>query len=120
MRVLADENIDPDLVGWLRDQGHDVLSIREAARGAPDTRVLALAAAESRVLLTADKDFGELVFRQGLRALGIVLLRFHTRSRREFLNLFVSHWPDNVAVPPGNFVVATHQTLRVRKLRSET
>ena len=120
MRVLADENIDPDLVGWLRDQGHDVLSIREAARGAPDTRVLALAVEESRVLLTADKDFGELVFRHGLPATGVVLLRFRARSKREFRSLFVSHWPDIAAVALDNFVVATRRTLRVRELRPET
>jgi predicted nuclease of predicted toxin-antitoxin system len=60
----------------LRTDGHDVLWIREAAPGSPDTAVLARAHAENRLLITFDKDFGELVFRHGAKAsLGIVLFR---------------------------------------------
>ena len=55
---------------------HDVLWIREARPGIPDPDVLALAHAESRLLITFDKDFGELVFRSGAKAShGIILFR---------------------------------------------
>jgi predicted nuclease of predicted toxin-antitoxin system len=116
MRLLADENISPDLVSWLRDAGHDVVAVREVARGEPDPRVLELAEDEGRILLTEDKDFGDLVFRERLPATGIILLRFHTRTYTEYLQLFESFWPDIDRQASGCFIVATNEALRVRPL----
>src|SRR5260370_13703323 len=76
MRLCANENISEDCVIRLRQTGHDVLWIREGAPGSPDPEVLARALAEGRLLITFDKDFGELVFRRGAKAArGIVLFR---------------------------------------------
>jgi predicted nuclease of predicted toxin-antitoxin system len=116
MRLLADENISPDLVTRLRAAGHDVTSVREAARGIPDPGVLEIAASEDRVLLTEDKDFGELVFREQLPAAGIVLLRFHTGTYAESLELFEAFWPEIQRQAVGHFIVATNEALRVRPL----
>ncbi len=117
MRILADENIDAALIDWLRGQDHDVLAVRDTMRGASDERVLSLALEDARILLTSDKDFGDLVFRRGLPTEGVVLLRFHTASRREFMELFVSHCPDMFSQAPGNFVIATNSMFRVRPVR---
>ena len=116
MRIAADENIDPSLIDWLRVRGHDVLSIQETAHGMPDPQVLALAVEEARILLTADKDFGLLVFRWRLSVPGVILVRFRTTSREELLELFASHWPDTASNALGNFTVVTNRTLRVRPL----
>ena len=76
MRLCANENLPEECILRLRQSGHDVLWIREARPGIPDTEVLALAHAEGRLLITFDKDFGELVFRSGAKAShGIVLFR---------------------------------------------
>lgn len=75
MRWLADECIDAALVGRLRGVGHDVLYMAEIASGAADTEVLQRANGEGRLLLTEDKDFGELVFRADIAVPGLVLLR---------------------------------------------
>ena len=76
MRICANENLPEACVLRLRQDGHDVLWVREAAPGAPDTDVLARAHAEGRLLITFDKDFGELVFRHGAKAShGVVLFR---------------------------------------------
>lgn len=76
MRLCANENLPQDCVVRLRQDGHDVLWIRETSPGSPDEMVLARAYAESRLLITFDKDFGELVFRRGTKAThGIVLFR---------------------------------------------
>lgn len=116
MKILADENIEPFLVGWLRGQGHDVLSVRETDRGASDTDVLRMAAESDRVLLTADKDFGDLVFRQGRGAAGIILLRLRTVSRQEYLHFVQQHFAAMERAAPGHFVTATSRALRVRPL----
>ncbi|MDE2475973.1 MAG: DUF5615 family PIN-like protein [Alphaproteobacteria bacterium] len=75
MRWLVDECVDVALVHALRESEHDVLYISEIAPRTPDTAVLSKSAAEGRLLLTDDKDFGDLVFRRGLVVPGLVLLR---------------------------------------------
>ena len=76
MRFLADENFPGSAVAYLRAAGNDVVWIREIASGSADEVVLARAAREERILLTFDKDFGELAWRASLPlASGIVLFR---------------------------------------------
>ena len=76
MRLCANENLPEDCIARLRQDGHDVLWIREAAPRISDGDVLARAHDENRLLITFDKDFGELVFKRGAKAShGIVLFR---------------------------------------------
>jgi predicted nuclease of predicted toxin-antitoxin system len=76
MRFLANENFPGTAVEELRAVGHDVLWIRTEAPGAADQAVLERAQQESRILLTFDKDFGELAWRAKLPSqCGIVLFR---------------------------------------------
>lgn len=73
---LANENMPGSVIRHLRDAGHDVLSVKEVLRGADDVTVLSRAQRESRILLSQDKDFGELAFRVGLPAqCGVILFR---------------------------------------------
>ncbi|MCY4617864.1 MAG: DUF5615 family PIN-like protein [Chloroflexi bacterium] len=88
MRILADENLWPVAVAALRELGHDVAWIKEDSPGIPDEAVLERASSESRVLVTADKGFGDLVFVGGLPApSGVILLRARSsrRTRTESL-----------------------------------
>lgn len=75
MRWLADECVAAPLVAFLRSGGHDVLYVAEAAAGFSDAEVTALALREKRLLLTEDKDFGDLVFRRERAVPGVVLMR---------------------------------------------
>jgi predicted nuclease of predicted toxin-antitoxin system len=76
MRILANENVSATVIRVLRDRGHDVLSVKESLRGEKDPAILARAQAEQRLVVTHDKDFGELAFRVGLPAeCGVILLR---------------------------------------------
>lgn len=80
MRWLADECVAAPLVAVLRSGGHDVLYIAEAAAGLSDSDVIALALRERRLLLTEDKDFGDLVFRRERAIPGVVLMRTGTEN----------------------------------------
>jgi predicted nuclease of predicted toxin-antitoxin system len=72
MRILAHENVSATVIQTL----HDVLSVKESLRGEKDSAILARAQAEQRLVVTHDKDFGELAFRSGLPAeCGVILLR---------------------------------------------
>ena len=73
--MLADENVDGSVVDALRRDGHEVAYVAEFAPGIADDEVLQRANALGALLVTADKDFGEMVFRQGLVHSGVILLR---------------------------------------------
>jgi predicted nuclease of predicted toxin-antitoxin system len=72
---LADEGIDSSIVAKLRADGYQVLYVAEMAPGIPDEAVLEQANEQQALLLTSDKDFGELVFRLGRLHTGVVLVR---------------------------------------------
>ncbi len=74
MQLLLDENVSPIIGDALRTAGHDVLMAAAVCPGAPDDEVVALAVADGRVLITEDKDFGDLAFRQGLHPAGLIRL----------------------------------------------
>lgn len=81
MLFLANENFPFDAVEALRQNGHDVAWIRVDSPGISDPEVLSRAQAENRILLTFDKDFGELAFRSKLPARsGIILFRIKAPS----------------------------------------
>jgi predicted nuclease of predicted toxin-antitoxin system len=83
VRFLADESCDFAVVRALRAQGHDVAAVVETSRGARDVEVIRLAQEEHRVLLTEDKDFGQLVHADAKRRTGVILLRFPAAARRQ-------------------------------------
>jgi rRNA-processing protein FCF1 len=74
MRFLADEGVDAAIVSAIRSEGHDVRWMAEELEGTTDDIVLEAAARDARILITEDKDFGELVFRQRLHHRGVVLM----------------------------------------------
>ncbi len=75
MKLVADESVEGPTVDVLRQAGHEVLFIAETSPGIEDSAVLAIAHRENALLLTADKDFGELVFRMGEPHSGVLLIR---------------------------------------------
>ena len=116
MRVCANENVSADCVNLLRQSGHDVLWIREVAPGSSDPDVLARALGEERLLITFDKDFGELAFRRGAKASqGGVLFRIAQPSALAVAERVVAvlasrdDWP-------GHFSVVDDSTIRIRPL----
>ena len=78
MRILADENMMPETIAGLRDEGHDVDWAYETYRGTPDTNLLNIATDDGRLLITYDKDYGALVHQFGAVApFGVILFRIH-------------------------------------------
>jgi len=63
MKFLIDESVEKPIVDWLRDQKYDVMYVAESSSGITDEEVIRFANSETRILITNDKDFGELIFR---------------------------------------------------------
>ena len=118
-RLLANENVPGPLVDALKAAGCDVKWMRTNSPGTSDREVLALAAREARILLTFDKDFGELARRTRLpRECGVVLLRIpmppfrDVGSRLAAVILSRDDWA-------GRFSVVEPGRVRSRPLRND-
>lgn len=115
MNLLADEGMDRQVVSRLRENGHDVVYVAELDPGISDEAVMERANREQRKLLTADKDFGELVFRQRLFTNGVILVRLSGLTPENKARLLVAAVEAHVAdLSPGTFAVVTPGAVRIR------
>jgi predicted nuclease of predicted toxin-antitoxin system len=118
MQFLADEDFPGIAVRWLRQVGHDVLWARTSLPSRSDAALLEIAQRESRVVLTCDKDFGELAFHWGLPAsCGVVLFRFPSSSPETFLDRVKELLAAEKEIGlSGTFCVVEANRVRVRPL----
>jgi predicted nuclease of predicted toxin-antitoxin system len=116
MKWLADENIPRAVVRGLRDLGEDVVGVVEIAAGSNDRSVFAWARREGRILLTFDKDFGELFATAPLpKPSGLVLLRMAMSPPGEVANLIVAKLMSRDDWG-GCFSVIERDRIRMRRL----
>jgi predicted nuclease of predicted toxin-antitoxin system len=115
MNLLIDENVDRQVVDRLRQNGHRVWYIAEMEPGISDDAVLELANRETALLLTADKDFGELVFRQHRLTSGVVLIRLAGLSPTHKAGIVANIISEHAAELPQAFAVVTPGVLRIRQ-----
>lgn len=114
MKFVADEGVDAPIVQHLRWAGYQVWYVAEMAPGIADTVVLTLANQEEPILLTADKDFGDLVFRQQRVSQGVLLLRLHgipPEQKAETVTAVIQKYETQLV---RTFTVITPQKVRVR------
>jgi predicted nuclease of predicted toxin-antitoxin system len=115
MNLMADEGVDKPIIDALRKAGFDVVYILESHQGADDDNILELANKQQRVLLTQDKDFGELVFRLKSTHYGVVLIRLNGYSALDkakiVTNLFIIHQIELL----NAFTVIQPNAIRIRK-----
>lgn len=116
MNILADESVDQQIVEQLRRAGHQVIYIAETEPGISDTEVLGLANRKSSLLLTADRDFGELVFRQKLISVGVVLIRLAGLSTSQKGKITTQAIQEHETEFLQAFSVITPDAVRIRRL----
>jgi predicted nuclease of predicted toxin-antitoxin system len=115
VKFLADECVDRQIVDRLRREGHEVLYVAEMAPGISDNEVLSLTNQEKSILLTADKDFGELIFRQGKIATGVTLVRLAGLSPGIKAEVVAAAIKDHARELLQAFTVITPVTVRIRR-----
>lgn len=118
LRLLANENFPGPLIRELRQRGHDVSSVKESMRGATDREVLEHARKDNRLVVTFDKDFGELAYRARLPVgSGVILFRLSGPSP-ETDNARALAALESGIDWSGSFAVVTDERIRVRPLPS--
>ncbi len=116
MNFLADESIDRPIVERLRQEGYQVSYIAELGPGMPDDAVLNLANQETALLLTADKDFGEMVFRQRLHMHGVVLIPLAGLTPARKAELVAVAVREHLTELPRSFAVIMPGIVRIRRI----
>ena len=118
MRFLVDECTGPAVAQWLRLQNHDVISVFDEMRGADDIEVLQKSKEQNRILITNDKDFGELVFREKKPHAGVILLRLENERGAKKIAVLKRLLENYEKSLRGNFIVVTETTVRITESRS--
>ncbi|MGD8945839.1 MAG: DUF5615 family PIN-like protein [Desulfobacterales bacterium] len=116
MNFLADESVDRQIVDALREDGHAVLYVTEMDPGISDDEVLDKAEKGSAILITADKDFGELVFRQQRITTGVVLVRLAgllPSKKAEIVSITIKKHLDAIQ---NAFSVISPNAVRIRRI----
>ncbi len=116
MRFLSDAHISVEMVAMLRDLGHDCVDSSAIPPRMLDVDVLRIAANDGRVMVTSDKDFGELVFVHGIACPGVVLIRVALADESERVANVRSVWPTVMSRLPGSFVTITTSGVRARPI----
>lgn len=116
MRFLVDESTGVKVSFFLTSQGFDSISATEKFLGFDDLDLLKIAEIEKRIVITNDKDFGELIFYQKLNSFGVILLRLKNESasnKIKLIDVLLKNYPDKIS---GNFVVISEDAIRIRPI----
>ena len=119
MKFLANENFPLASVRALRNIGLDVVSVEEESPGIPDEEVLRRARDDNRIIVTFDRDYGELVFHRRLSApAGVLYLRFHPKSPLEAAEYVAGLTAGGMELE-GRFTTADRDRVRQRIIQLE-
>ncbi len=118
MKLLADEGVDKPIVDALREAGHQVWYIAEMEIGLSDDTVLSMASQLDALLVTADKDFGTLVFQMRRLTKGVVLLRLAGLPPKDKAKRVVWAIKKHGRKMLRAFTVITPQAVRIRSLQN--
>ena len=114
MKFLVDLGVGKKVEKWLQEKGYDVKSVRDINPEAKDSEVLHLAVAENRMVITMDKDFGELVYNSGKAHSGVLILRLEDANGAQkivTLQKILSEYSDKME---NKFCVFQHGRLRIK------
>ena len=113
MKFLVDANLGRKFANLLKEDGHDTIFVNDLLPKLSDDEILSKALEEKRIIVTNDKDFGELTFRLGKASSGVILLRAITTDTKERFSLVKGV----LSKSGGKFIVVKEGRVRVRRLQ---
>jgi predicted nuclease of predicted toxin-antitoxin system len=114
LKFLVDVSVGMGVHNWLKQGGFDSVAVRDVDASMPDVDILAWAKREQRVVVTMDKDFGELVFHSGESHAGVLLLRLEDAKSDEKVRIveeIITNYGDQLV---DHFAVYQDGRLRIR------
>lgn len=115
MRFVVDECTGPAVAVWLVEQGHDLYAVSLSSPGWKDTDVLAKAVTGQRIVITNERDFGELIFKNRLPHEGAIYVRLNNEtSRNKIAVLSRLSATENTIIDHDTFFTVTEDSVRMR------
>ncbi len=114
MKFLTDVGVGKKVENWLIENGYDLLAVRDLDPRMGDRDILTIAVRQGRIVITMDKDFGEMVFRANQSHEGVILLRLegaNSAEKSRVVSEIITHYADRLA---GKFSVYQKGRLRIR------
>lgn len=115
LKFVVDVGVGKKVEQWLRKQGYDIKSMRDINPRMSDKEILKIAASEKRMVVTMDKDFGELVYNSGLQHGGVLLLRLEEAKSDEKVKIIENIFKKYADKLSNKFCVFKGGKLRIRK-----
>lgn len=116
IRFLVDESCDFAVVKALRKAGHDVKAVAEMNPGISDEEVAIRSAGEARILITEDKDFGQMVYVKSQASSGVIFIRFPANARLSMAEIIVQLVEDHGEKLHRRFVVVSPARIRITRI----
>jgi predicted nuclease of predicted toxin-antitoxin system len=114
LKFLIDMGVGVNVESWLIANGHDVKTVRALDPKLPDQTILQIAARENRIVVTMDKDFGEMVYRDSYPHAGVLLLRLEAATSSEKIRVVAEIVSQHADKLEGKFSVYKSNHLRIR------
>lgn len=115
LKLLVDVGVGKNVEKWLLNQGYDIKSVRDIDPRMPDKEILKIAVSDGRMVITMDKDFGELVYNSGLPHTGVLLLRLEDARADEKIKIVEKILEKYSNKLLNKFCVFKDGRLRIRK-----
>lgn len=117
LRFLADENVSPRVVAFLRNRDHNVLDVKEKGwHGKDDADLLQKAAKTRRFVISHDRDFGKLAINQRQSCYGVIYLRLKDQRSANAIRVMREFLERNLDVRPGTLIVLQESRARIRRV----
>jgi predicted nuclease of predicted toxin-antitoxin system len=114
--IILDENVEQFWIDLIRNEGFEYISIREQFQGITDLEVIEIVKKQEGILVTEDKDFGELVFAYGIKSISILFLRYdqpqYDQIKDHFIEI-INRYKDGNTI---GFVTITKNKIRMRSI----
>jgi len=115
LKFLVDVGVGKKVESFLKESNYDIKSIRQIDHRMKDSQILRLANDEERIVITMDKDFGELIFNSGLSHYGVLLLRLDDSNGEEKVEVIKEILTKYESSLRNNFCVYQNSRLRIKK-----
>ena len=114
--ILADENIDHQIIEAIREIGIEVFSVFEQNRGLLDKSIIEFSRNPQRIILTEDKDFGEWVFAHNIKNISVIFLRYEFKETAKMIEVLKGLFSQKQEELFGKFTTVTIQKIRSREI----
>ncbi|MCK4407884.1 MAG: DUF5615 family PIN-like protein [Bacteroidales bacterium] len=114
--IIIDENVDQVLINRLKRDNYKIISIREYQPGIDDREVIEIAKSKKGLVITEDKDFGELVFSHNIRDCSVIFLRYNKSDYNQIEKNIINVLKDYYEKPGHFFITITKKKIRIRKI----